>query len=120
ASRRGWRVARNRVTFAGQSAEACGLVLTPPADATGAVVVILPRADTLEGDGAQRLQRSHQASRLTEQLRRLHHGPWGRHPIYYLACVPIGGEAQQAELALAATSLNWPTGHFVLLPTEPA
>jgi hypothetical protein len=48
-SRRGWRVARNRVTVAGKTAEACGLVLTPPPHAAAAVVVVLPRSQTLGG-----------------------------------------------------------------------
>src|SRR5262249_7429591 len=32
--------------------------------------------------------------------------------------VPPDGPDRHAELALAATSLGWPQGHFVLLPTE--
>jgi triacylglycerol lipase len=32
--------------------------------------------------------------------------------------VPARGETHQAELALAATSLGWPAGNFVLLPAE--
>ncbi len=117
-SRRGWRVARNRVTVANQTAELCGLVLTPPPLATAAVVVVLPRSETLGGEGGRRLRNFPLANRLAPVLQKLTHGPHGRQPIYYVACVPFDGEGQQAELALAATSLNWPSGHFLLLPTD--
>ncbi len=115
-ARRGWRVARNKVTHAGRSVEGCGLVLTPPETGSGAAIVLLPRADTLHGNGAQHLERSILAARMTNLLRQLHRD---RRTLYYLACVPPGSEVQQAELALAATALGWPTGHFVLIPADP-
>lgn len=112
-ARRGWRVARNQVSCAGQTGEACGLVLTPPADTVGIVVVLLPRAETLAEGGATLLERSQLAARVTPQLAQLRRE---RHEIYYVACVSPGADGQQAELALAATALGWPSGHFVLLP----
>ena len=111
-------MARNRVACLGNTAEACGLVLTPPPMAAAAVVVLLPRSETLGGEGGQRLQHFPLAASLTPLLRKLHHSPRGRQPIYYVACVPPGSHGQQAELALAVTSLNWPPGCVLLLHTE--
>src|SRR5262249_21191127 len=45
-ARRGWRIARNRLTLAGQTVENCCAVLTPPEDTCGVVVVLLPLAHT--------------------------------------------------------------------------
>jgi triacylglycerol lipase len=116
-TRRGWRVARHRVTYAGQTAEACGLALAPREDSRTAVVVVLPLAYTLAANGAQALARSELGGRLKDLLQRLHQGPAGPHPIYDLGCVPPDGGAPQAELALAATTLGWPAGNFILLPS---
>lgn len=116
AARRGWRVARNRVTWAGHTLEACGVVLAPPADSGSAVIVVLPADFSFHPGGAQRLAGSESASRLTGVLQSLHRAGRGYHPIYYLGCVPLEGETHQAELALAVTSLGWPAGNFVLLP----
>jgi triacylglycerol lipase len=114
-ARRGWRVARNQVTHAGHFVEACGLVLTPPED-FGPAVVLLPRGDTLNGNGAQHLERSAIAARLAAPLRQLQRE---HRTLYYIASVPVGADVQQAELALAATSIGWPNGHFVLVPADP-
>jgi triacylglycerol lipase len=115
-TRRGWRVARHRVTHAGQTAEACGLALAPREDSRSAVVVLLPLAYTFAANGAQSLARSELGGRLKDLLQRLHQGPADPHPIYYLGCIPSDGGAPQAELALAATTLGWPAGNFILLP----
>jgi triacylglycerol lipase len=115
-TRRGWRVARNRLTFAGKSGDACAVVLGPRPDAAGVVAVLLPAALTREAGGPQRLASSDFAVRLTPLLRRLQNGLEGACSIYYLACVPPDGEAHQAELALSATALGWPSGNFVLSP----
>jgi triacylglycerol lipase len=63
------------------------------------------------------MARSPQAARLAPVLRRLHQGPDDVHAIYYVACVCGDSECRQAELALAATTLGWPPGTFLLLPT---
>lgn len=116
-ARRGWRVARNQVTYAGQTLAGCSLVVAPPTPA-GAVVVLLPRDQTLHSDGMQRLACSTYAARLAPQLQRLHGGSQGGHVISYLAGVSPTSDGAPAELALATTALGWPTGHFVLLPTD--
>src|ERR1700730_5098738 len=47
-ARRGWRVARHHLTCGDVTAETCGLVLEPPRDAAGAVLVLLPFGCTWE------------------------------------------------------------------------
>jgi triacylglycerol lipase len=113
-TRRGWRVVRNRVIVAGQTAEACGLVLAPPPDAAGAAVILLPRTETLR-TGSASLGSALVAARLAPQLERLRRD---RYAIYYLACVPTTDESRQAELALAVTALGWPNGHIILVPAD--
>jgi len=115
-ARRGWRVARNRLTYAGATFEACALVLTPTPEATGAVVVVLPLAYTFSESGPVELAHAGYAYRLTPLLHALRLASAATQPVYYLGCVPVEGEDRQRELALATTALGWPTGHFVLLP----
>jgi triacylglycerol lipase len=115
-ARRGWRIARHKATCAGISAEKCGVVLTAPEAMRGAVVVILPLACAMGIQGAQQLTRSVTAQRLTPILCRLQQAQPGLYTFSYLACVPIGNAARSAELALAMTTLGWPTGNLVLLP----
>ncbi len=119
-ARRGWRMARNRVTFEDSTTEKCGLVLLPPDNARAVAVIILPLTFTMGANGPQRLARSEQASRLTPVLRQLQQGPRGVHAFYYLAGVPADAEAAQVELALATTTLGWPNGHLVLSPCTAA
>jgi triacylglycerol lipase len=113
-TRRGWRVARNRVTFNAQTAEACGVALAPPTDATGVAVVLLPREATRNEVGCS-LENAVPAARLVPELERLRRA---RHSIYYLACVPADGADRQAELALNVTALGWPNGHVIVVPVE--
>jgi triacylglycerol lipase len=115
-ARRGWRIARNCVRWKEKTVEQCGVVVRPPDNARGVVVVVLPLDYTSQPHGAQRLARSELAARLAPVLRRLHQGPGDVHAIYYVACVPAHGDACQAELALATTTLGWPAGSFLLLP----
>ncbi len=117
-ARRGYRVARHRVQYGTQIAERCGLLLTPPTEASGAVVVLLPLRYTRGPEAVRRFAASDFASRLTRVLRTLTHGPHGSLPIYYLASVPATDHAPQAEWALAATSLGWPAGQFILLASD--
>jgi triacylglycerol lipase len=115
-ARRGWRVMRNRITFAARSTEQCGVVIMPPDKARGAVVVVLP-AFTGQTRGPQQLARSEAAARITPVLQQLQRGRHGVHAFYYLACISPASQANHAELALATTTLGWPNGNFVLLPT---
>jgi triacylglycerol lipase len=117
-ARRGWRMARNRLTFAGNTFEACAIVLTPTPQATGAVVVVLPLTYTFADGGAQELGRSEYAHRLTPLLHAMREATGAAQPVYYLACVPPDRDDRQGELALATTALGWPAGHFVLLPSQ--
>ncbi|MBV9123384.1 MAG: hypothetical protein JO112_08510 [Planctomycetes bacterium] len=118
-ARRGWRVARHRVTWSGHSAEACGVVLESPREARSALLVLLPLSYTYPPGSAQQLASSEAALALGSVLRSLEQGPTGRRPLFYLACVPAAEEKNfQAELALATTSLGWPAGNLVLLPAE--
>jgi triacylglycerol lipase len=115
-ARRGWRIARNRVTWGEKSVERCGVVVRPAEDTRCIAIVILPSGDTSGPHGAQRLARSDAAARLTPLLRQLQRGPGNMHAIFYLAAVPPDGVCEAAELALATTTLGWPTGNFLLLP----
>jgi triacylglycerol lipase len=117
-SRRGWRIARHQLTWAGQTGEACGVTLMPPEDAVAALVLVLPLSFTTQEDGCQQLASSELAARLAPLLRRFEQGPRGRHAIYYLASVPSDGSTTHSELALAVTSLGWPAGQFVLIPSD--
>lgn len=117
-TRRGWRVARYRAQYGDRTAEACGLVLTPRPEGRDAVVVILPLGGTLTSDAGQRLSRSAEAAQLTAVLQRLRRDPSGARSFYYLAAVPSCEVVRPTELALAATTLGWPTGNFILLTAE--
>jgi triacylglycerol lipase len=116
--RRGWRVARHRATHEGATLEGCGVVLAPREGSAGVVVIVLPLEYTSKPAGVQRFAHSEFAGRLANLLRNLAEGPGGKHAIYYLAAVPPEGERRQAEWALAAMGLGWPSGQFVLLPGE--
>jgi triacylglycerol lipase len=107
------------VSYKGHHAEGCCLVLPSPPEATAALLVVLPLALTNEVHGLQRWPRTEQARRLAQFLRHFHQTTGGRCPIYYLASVPAAGGIHEAELALALTSLGWPPGIRVLLPTNP-
>jgi triacylglycerol lipase len=116
-ARKGWRVARHQVDLAGQAARVCSVVLAPPADAVTALVFVLPLAFTYEPGGTQRLARSANGARLAEAFRRLQRDSSGPCPLYFVGAGPPGARSLQPELALAATALDWPGGHFLLLPT---
>ncbi|HWG46813.1 MAG TPA: hypothetical protein VN688_28885 [Gemmataceae bacterium] len=119
-ARRGWRMARHQISFAGQTLRACNVVLSAPLESRFGFVVILPLEFTHDADGVQQLTQSAFAARLTELLRALEQEPGPARPIYYLCGVPPDGGNLQPELALAATSLGWPSGHFVLMPSSRA
>jgi triacylglycerol lipase len=119
-SRRGWRVARNRVTVGGDSWEACNVVLSPPAEAAAALIVLLPLEFTRAPEGCHPVRTPTWASRLPELVRRLQPRGGSGNPVYYLACVPPTGLDRQPQLGLAITSLGCPPGHLLLLAEEPA
>jgi len=79
--------------------------------------VLLPLDFTFSANGPERLARSESAAELTPVLQQLRR-TGSKDGLYYLACVPIGCKVGQSELALAATTLGWPAGNFVLLPAE--
>jgi triacylglycerol lipase len=117
-ARRGWRVARNRVSCGRQTAEACNVVLLPPEGAAAAILVVLPLDATWPVGGVEQWARSKAAQHLPSLMRKLQRTAGRRYPIYYLACVPPDSPDRRPELALAATALGWPTGHFIPMPTE--
>jgi triacylglycerol lipase len=115
-ARRGWQIARNRVTWEAETVEKCSVLVRPADDARGVAIVILPLEFTSLEHGAQHMARSTKAARLAPVLRRLHEDSHEAHAVYYLACMSGNSESRQAELALAATTLGWPPGTFLLLP----
>jgi triacylglycerol lipase len=116
AARRGWRMARHQITLADQTLRACNVVLTAPVETGTGIVLVLPLEFTHDPNGPQRLTQSALAARLTELLRALQAEHGDALPLYYLCCVPAEANNLQPELALAATALGWPNGHFVLMP----
>jgi triacylglycerol lipase len=126
-ARRGWRMARHQISVrlladlenekpAEQALRACNVVLPVPGAASTGLIVVLPLKFTYDPDGVQRFTETSLARRLTELLRALHDEHGAEQPIYYLGCVPVEDRHRQAELALAATSLGWPSGPIVLMP----
>jgi triacylglycerol lipase len=120
AARRGWRVARNRITVGGESRRACSVVLEPPPEATAGTVVVLPLACSHEAGGVQRLAGWLRAPVLAELFRRRQQGYSAPCPVYYLAAVPHNAPNLHPELALVATSLGWPSAPFVLVSATAA
>src|SRR5438132_171884 len=118
AARRGWRIARNRLTDGSCSVEKCSVVLLPPEKARGAVAVILPVSFSFTDKGVQHFSQSSVAAEWSSSLRQLEQKPGG-YVFYYLACVPEGTEGKEAELALAASALGWPHGTFLAAPCKP-
>jgi triacylglycerol lipase len=116
-ARRGWRVARNKLTLAGHSVEACNLVVQPPSDASAAIIVILPLELTVEARAAMRLSHAPWAAGLPALIAKLQKTGAPR-PVYYLACEPGEMAGRQIELGLAAAGLGWPAGQFLVLAPE--
>jgi triacylglycerol lipase len=115
--RQDWQAARYRVTAGSQNAEAGGVVLRPAAQSGKAIVAFLPLEYSLSSPGFEKLADPRLAPRLNEILRATHSDAV-LPPVFYVGCVaPVGGSSP-AEFALAATTLGWPSGDFVLLPTE--
>jgi triacylglycerol lipase len=116
-ARRGWRMARHQIRVAGQTLRACNVVLTAANASDSGLVVVLPVDFTYDAPGVQRLTESALAARLTALFRVLQEEHGGSLAVYYLCCVPPDGHTLQPELALATTSLGWPSGPIVLMPT---
>jgi triacylglycerol lipase len=119
-ARRGWRMARHQIKVGEQTLRACNVVLAVPTEARTGIVVVLPLKHTCDPQGVQRLTQSSLAARLTPLLQALRQEHGDNQPIYYLACVPPESHTLQPELALATTSLGWPSGPIVLLPAPRA
>jgi triacylglycerol lipase len=117
-TRRGWRMARNRLALLDRTTEKCAVVLHPPSGVQAAAVVVLPLDVTATPGGMERFIRSEQAARLGRILLRLQQQSPGAGAFYYLAVAPREAEVSPAELALAATTLGWPHGSIVLLTAE--
>jgi triacylglycerol lipase len=117
-ARRGWRMARHQIIVGEQTLRACNVVLATPASRVSGLLVVLPLDFTYDSESVHRLSESSHARRLTELLRALHNEHGDEQPVYYLACVPIEETTRQAELALAATALGWPSGPVVPLPSS--
>jgi triacylglycerol lipase len=114
-ARRGWRIARHTIAWAGRTIEKCSMVLQPPRDARTAVFVIFPAQFVRD---PQKFARSELALRLTPVLRRLQQAANGVHALYYLASMPRTALTSQSEVALATSALGWPNGIFVRLPID--
>jgi triacylglycerol lipase len=117
-ARRTWRVARNRVVYGNHALEGSNLVLLPPEDAAAVLIVVLPLATTLPTAESLRLADTPVTLQLTQLLGKLKNTASDGIRIYYLAGVASESPNRQPELALAAASLGWPTGHFILVPTD--
>jgi triacylglycerol lipase len=111
-------MARHRLTVAEQTLRACNVVLPVPDAASRGLIVVLPLKFTYDVEGVQRFPETALARRLTELLRALHEEHGEEQPIYYVGCVPAEDRHRQAELALAATSLGWPNGASVCMPSH--
>src|SRR5262249_35354934 len=77
-----------------------------------------PLAYTFAEEGGRELARSDFGRRLAPVLQCAQRAAGQLLPIYYLGCIPCGGEKRLAELALAFTSLGWPSGQLLLMPAE--
>jgi triacylglycerol esterase/lipase EstA (alpha/beta hydrolase family) len=119
AARRGWRVARHRFSLLEHHVDACNIVLVPPAAAKVAIVVFLPRSCIDGWKGVASLAALEENVHLAELLVSFQDGPAST-PIYYVAPTSLPRDFSEVELALAATSIGWPAGTFLLLDCNSA
>ncbi len=117
-ARRGWRIARHQLQAGNESLRACNVVLGSAALSQTAVVVLLPLALTLQEQAGQRLTHLAWAQRLGTILKHLYRESATPRTFYYLAATPATAQPAQPELALAMTTLGWPPGHVVPIPTD--
>ena len=115
APRRGWRIARTRVSFGSFQGETCSAILGPGPGVSRVTLVVLPPATTLPADSG-RLTFSFLGDRPAAPVQRLLRSHAERNFLCYLACVPSDREDVQAELALALAGHGWPHGHLVFVP----
>lgn len=115
-TRRGWRVARCKLTIGPATVEGCGVVLHPAADSREAIVVVLPVS--WEENGSSLVKHAeeveHLGSFLLQTMRKKGHPV----PIYYLGVQDPQDENSAKKLAMALTALGWPAGTVVLLPAQ--
>lgn len=116
--RRGWAVSRQRLTLDDQTAEGCGAVLFTPEQARRGAVVLLPLSSTGSADGPEQLRQCALAGRVNSLLHQLQRQADGPLPVYYLGVAPTAADAGPQHIALALTSLGWPTGSVILLPAS--
>lgn len=116
-ARRGWRVARHRLSLEGQAADRCSLVVLPPASARTAVVVLLPRLVQAGESLPEVVRRTESLSSLSRRLRQLL-AEEGQPPVYYSLPLEAGGD-EVPVFALAATTVGWPAGHFIAAGAVP-
>jgi triacylglycerol lipase len=117
-TRRGWRIARNQVTWGDRSLEGCNVILGHAATAEVAILVCLP-VDFMERTARDpRLTAVQLPAHLSGWLRTLHEHNGTSNPLYYLTPLPPTSSCTAAELALAVHALGWPPGQLLLLPAD--
>lgn len=117
AARRGWRIARNRISLNGHAANACNVVLLPQ-QGSRAVAVILPVAASWPGGAAEALHTANTNLDVRPRLDSLRRSAGQPLSIYYFALTSPDGELHRPDLAVAMTALGWPPGTLVMLPGE--
>jgi triacylglycerol lipase len=113
-AKKGWRIARNRVTYLGQTAEKCSLVASPPEQTRSATVVILPPPID-ETPDSKPLLSSVTCQGLINVIGKQTKTGSRANSIYYVMVVPTANPSNRARIALAMTSMGWPHGSLVLL-----
>src|SRR5262249_36299078 len=108
ATKRGWRMALNRVVCGDLSADKCTLVVHPAEQVRTVVIVALPSELPLD----------EAFDRLTPVLREPKGPNPGEFAHYYLARASNGSAPRPSELALSMTSRGWPSGTCVMLEAD--
>jgi triacylglycerol lipase len=106
-SKKGWRLARNRVAFLDQTSEQCALVVYPPEQARTAILVIVP-----PGLKSGPTLSAQMVGSIVHGLER--RAPGGQ-AYYYLAASDVDEPISRAELGLIVSGLGWPAGNAVVL-----
>jgi triacylglycerol lipase len=114
-AKRGWRIARNRVTYLDQSAEKCTIITCTPEHARTAVIVLVPSLGDPNSPGTLlSVDRNRISDRIASALTKLKKPGSNDYVFYYLASTP-GGTPRRADLALAMVTWGWPAGALVLV-----
>src|SRR5207249_10571250 len=99
----GWRLARNRITFLGQTAEQCALVVYPPEHARTAVLVVVP--------AGMKAKHTPSAKIIGATVHGLESRAPGSQAYYYLAASATDDPISRGELGLIISASGWPTGN---------